>query len=204
MSEEKKPAHEIVAEHIVKLTEENATLRAELDRLRGKGEPAAHIDELGHIQFTDRGTLKCGDKLYTHPAPQDAPHAEQTPMNDAIQTVIMEAVKRSGSATPQVEVDVNRAFKSIRPVYREPVPYLPCPKCGEKNVGVRVRVTAPQDDARDAERYRYIRDNAKDGAVKTLLPLYRAHYFVSLEPISECPTFDAAIDAAILASKVKP
>lgn len=60
----------------------------------------------------------------------------------------------------------------------------------------------PQDDARDAERYRYIRDNAKDGAVKTLLPLYRAHYFVSLEPISECPTFDAAIDAAILAAKV--
>jgi len=83
-------------------------------------------------------------------APQDAPHAEQKPMNDAIQTVIMEAVKRSGSATPQVEVDVKRAFERIRPVYREPVPYLPCPKCGEKNVGVRVRGTAPQDDARDA------------------------------------------------------
>jgi len=63
---------------------------------------------------------------------------------------------------------------------------------------------APQDDARDAERYRYIRDKAKDGAVKMQLPLYRAHYFVSLEPISECPTFDAAIDAAILAAKVKP
>lgn len=60
---------------------------------------------------------------------------------------------------------------------------------------------APAHDVvRDAERYRYIRDNAKDGAVKTLLPLYRAHYFVSLEPISECPTFDAAIDAAILAA----
>lgn len=63
---------------------------------------------------------------------------------------------------------------------------------------------APQDDARDAERYRYIRDKAKDGAVKMQLPLYRAHYFYSLEPISECPTFDAAIDAAILAAKVKP
>jgi hypothetical protein len=50
---------------------------------------------------------------------------------------------------------------------------------------------------KDAGRYRFIRDNVKDGAVKTLLPLYRAHYFVSLEPISECPTFDEAIDAAI-------
>ena len=50
---------------------------------------------------------------------------------------------------------------------------------------------------KDAGRYRYIRDNAKEGAVKTLLPLYRAHYFVSLEPISECQTFDEAIDAAI-------
>lgn len=105
---------------------ELAALRAELDRLRGEGESVAYIDDIGHIQFTDRGTLKCGDKLYTHPA--------------------------------------------------------------------------PQDDARDAERYRYIRDNAKDGAVKTLLPLYRVHYFASLEPLSECPTFDAAIDAAILAA----
>jgi len=50
---------------------------------------------------------------------------------------------------------------------------------------------------KDAGRYRFIRDNVKDGAVKTLLPLYRAHYFVSLEPISQFPTFDAAIDAAI-------
>ena len=54
---------------------------------------------------------------------------------------------------------------------------------------------------KDAERYRYIRDNAKEGAVTTLLPLYRSHYFISLEPVSECPTFGDAIDAAILASK---
>jgi hypothetical protein len=33
--------------------------------------------------------------------------------------------------------------------------------------------------------------------------LYRAHYFVSLEPVSAYPTFDAAIDAAILAAKEK-
>ena len=56
---------------------------------------------------------------------------------------------------------------------------------------------------KDAGRYRYIRDNAKEGAVKTLLPLYRAHYFVSLEPISECPTFDEAIDAAIRALQAR-
>lgn len=66
-----------------------------------------------------------------------------------------------------------------------------------------LRALAAERDAavKDAERYQWIRDNAKDGAVKTLLPLYRAHYFVSLEPIDECPTFDAAIDAAILAAK---
>jgi hypothetical protein len=67
----------------------------------------------------------------------------------------------------------------------------------------RAAPVPPSQEARDAERYRYIRDNAKDGAVKTLLPLYRAHYFVSLEPVSAYPTFDAAIDAAILAAKEK-
>ena len=59
---------------------------------------------------------------------------------------------------------------------------------------------AREQEARDAERYRYIRAKAKEGAVKTLLPLYRAHYFVSSEPVSKCPTFDEAIDAAMLAA----
>lgn len=93
------------------------------------------------------------------------------------------------------ETGLQRAFRADESIPADAVPWW--------NVG-GINGNAPQDDARDAERYRYIRDNAKDGAVKTLLPLYRAHYFVSLEPISECPTFDAAIDAAILAAKVKP
>lgn len=40
------------------------------EQLRAAGEPVAHIDDLGHIRFTDGGTLKRGDKLYVAPVPQ--------------------------------------------------------------------------------------------------------------------------------------
>lgn len=63
-------------------------------------------------------------------------------------------------------------------------------------------VPQPQE-ARDAERYRWLRDNSQTGAVKTLLPLVRSHYVVVNESAYDYPTFDEAIDAAILAAKEK-
>ncbi len=56
---------------------------------------------------------------------------------------------------------------------------------------------APQDDARDAERYRFLRDQSETGAVRTLLPLVRSHYVIVNESAYDHPTFDAAVDAAI-------
>lgn len=58
----------------------------------------------------------------------------------------------------------------------------------------------PDDVAKDAERYRFIRDRAVTGAVQTQLPLYRVHHWHNYEPVTEHPHIDDAIDAAILAA----
>lgn len=67
----------------------------------------------------------------------------------------------------------------------------------------RAAPVPPSQEVRDAERYRWLRENSQTGAVETLLPLVRSHYVVVNESAYDYPTFDEAIDAAILAAKEK-
>lgn len=59
------------ADEIERLTAERDALSAQLRAAREQ-EPMAHIDDLGHIQFTDGGKLKRGDRLYAAPVPPPA------------------------------------------------------------------------------------------------------------------------------------
>lgn len=65
----------------------------------------------------------------------------------------------------------------------------------------------PDDVAKDAERYRFLKSSAEQGAVRTLLPLTRCHYVIVNESAYDHQTFDSAVDAAIefaiLAAKEK-
>jgi len=48
----------------------------------------------------------------------------------------------------------------------------------------------------DAERFQYIKDNIRVGAVETQLPLNRVHYWYGYETAADYDSLEAAIDAA--------
>ena len=52
----------------------------------------------------------------------------------------------------------------------------------------------------DEKRYRFLCEIAEKGAVRTQLPLYRCHYIIVPERTEDHPTFNAAVDAAMLAA----
>ena len=69
-----------------------------------------------------------------------------------------------------------------------------------KAAPVPAQPAVPDDVAKDAARYRWLRKEAQQGAVRTLLPLTRCHYVIVNESAYDHPTFDEAIDAAILSA----
>lgn len=72
--------------------------------------------------------------------------------------------------------------------------YLPTPVLEKV---VRALATPPDDVARDAARYRWLRAQFEVGSVRTLLPLYRSLYWVGSVPCDDVALADAAIDAAM-------
>ena len=58
-------------------------------------------------------------------------------------------------------------------------------------------------DARDAARYRWLSTQSQQGAVRTLLPLYRSHFVIVNESAHDFPQFDDAVNAAMSAQGEK-